>query len=130
MKWGGVCQTPAPGKPSVQESSPDKFNVPLSVRGAQQQTPSRPPAPSPQQLCPRNQIVEIASSQYFATNWLTGRHFAPPMPRFVAVCKDDVSEGLHDFVELLWLLRGPGSAETLDELQARQDDEQSGKPPP
>jgi hypothetical protein len=52
------------------------------------------------------------------------------MPRFVAVCKDDVSEGLHDFVELLWLLRGPGSAEALDTLQARQDAEQSGKSTP
>jgi len=38
-----------------------------------------------------------------------------------------VAHTLYDFVVLLWLLRGPGAAEALDALQARQDAEKTDK---
>lgn len=41
-----------------------------------------------------------------------------------------VTHALYDFVVLLWLLRGPGAAEALAALQARQEAEKSDKPPP
>jgi membrane protease YdiL (CAAX protease family) len=36
-----------------------------------------------------------------------------------------ITHALYDFVVLMWLLRGPGAAEALDALQARQDGEES-----
>ena len=41
-----------------------------------------------------------------------------------------ITHALYDFVVLLWLLRGPGAAEALDALQARQEAEKSQEPPP
>ncbi|HZV07160.1 MAG TPA: CPBP family intramembrane glutamic endopeptidase [Gemmataceae bacterium] len=40
-----------------------------------------------------------------------------------------ITHALYDFIVLLWLLRGPGAAEALEELQARQDAEKSQEPP-
>src|SRR5579875_455198 len=39
-----------------------------------------------------------------------------------------ITHALYDFVVLLWLLRGPGAAEALDALQARQEAEKSEGP--
>jgi membrane protease YdiL (CAAX protease family) len=36
-----------------------------------------------------------------------------------------ITHALYDFIVLLWLLRGPGAAEALDALQARQEAEKS-----
>lgn len=41
-----------------------------------------------------------------------------------------ITHALYDFVVLLWLLRGPGAADALDALQARQEAEKSDGPPP
>ncbi len=41
-----------------------------------------------------------------------------------------IAHALYDFVVLLWLLRGPGAAEALDALHARQEAEKSEQPPP
>jgi membrane protease YdiL (CAAX protease family) len=41
-----------------------------------------------------------------------------------------ITHALYDFVVLLWLLRGPGAAEALDALHARQEAEKSEGPPP
>jgi membrane protease YdiL (CAAX protease family) len=40
-----------------------------------------------------------------------------------------ITHALYDFVVLLWLLRGPGAAEALEALQARQDAEKSQESP-
>jgi membrane protease YdiL (CAAX protease family) len=40
-----------------------------------------------------------------------------------------ITHALYDFVVLLWLLRGPGSAAALEALQNRQDAEKSQEPP-
>jgi membrane protease YdiL (CAAX protease family) len=41
-----------------------------------------------------------------------------------------ITHTLYDFVVLLWLLRGPGAADALDALEARQEAEKSKSPPP
>jgi membrane protease YdiL (CAAX protease family) len=41
-----------------------------------------------------------------------------------------ITHALYDFVVLLWLMRGPGAAAALDELQSRQAAEKIDEPPP
>lgn len=41
-----------------------------------------------------------------------------------------ITHALYDFIALLWLLRGPGAAEALDALYARQSKEKIDEPPP